>query len=218
MKISINEPCHENWDNMKPNDKGAFCLSCQKNVVDFTAKSVEQIKDFFNELPQSNNVCGRFKEKQLNEMSFEHFFTEFLNWKFIKRAAVIFYLSLGAVLFSSCADGEYDKVGKMIITPDTTNTAKQISDTLEKQMMVLGEPAIVQGQAKVQTKCEADSNNTKIDKPKNVRMGGPMVQRDTAEINKKARLTAKKLVNELNPKDNSPKEEKINEIAPGKSK
>jgi hypothetical protein len=47
MKISINEPCHENWDKMKSNDKGAFCLSCQKNVVDFSNKTISEIKDFF---------------------------------------------------------------------------------------------------------------------------------------------------------------------------
>ena len=65
MKISINEPCHENWDKMTPNDKGAFCLSCQKNVVDFSNKTITQIKDFFRKKTEAESVCGRFDESQL---------------------------------------------------------------------------------------------------------------------------------------------------------
>ncbi len=186
MKITINEPCHENWDNMKPNDKGAFCLSCQKNVIDFTSKSIDQIKDFFNELPQSNNVCGRFKEKQLNEISFEHFINEFMNWKFVKKMAVIFFLSLGGALFTGCSLVE-DKhvVGELEMVPDTMKVAKQNNDSIEKNVMMLGEPAIVQHETKDKTKCEADSSKNKIGKPKKFQiMGGPMVTRDTVNHSK----------------------------------
>ena len=49
MKIEINKPCHENWDAMTPNEKGAFCSLCKKNVVDFSQKTLSEIKDFFSE-------------------------------------------------------------------------------------------------------------------------------------------------------------------------
>src|SRR4051812_24035979 len=112
MKININEPCHENWDKMAPNDKGAFCLNCKKNVIDFSQKTIEQIKTFFSEQPSTENVCGRFRERQLHEMSFDHFMNEFMSWKFMKRAAVLCFLVLGTTLFSSCSNDEEHVVGK----------------------------------------------------------------------------------------------------------
>jgi len=181
MKITINEPCHENWDKMKPNDKGAFCLSCQKNVIDFSAKTISEIKNFFNALPQSNSVCGRFKENQLNDLSFDHFINEFMNWKFIKKMAVIFFLSLGGALFTGCSLVE-DKhvVGELEMVKDTALVAKKVADTVSKNTMMLGEPAIVQNDVKDKAKCEVDSSKNKIGKPKNFHMmGGPMVTRDT---------------------------------------
>lgn len=150
MKISINQPCHENWDSMKPNDKGAFCLSCKKNVVDFSSKTITQIKDFFNELPASNNVCGRFKEKQLTELSLDHFLNEFMSWKFLKKAAVIFYFVLGISMLSSCSsfNDDHERMGDVEAVPDTTQAVKRVNDTVNKDIVTLGEPAIVQDSLK----------------------------------------------------------------------
>lgn len=69
MKISIPEPCHENWQNMLPSDKGRFCLSCQKEVIDFSVMTKHEIEAYFKSL--SNNVCGRFKENQLTDKNKE---------------------------------------------------------------------------------------------------------------------------------------------------
>jgi hypothetical protein len=62
IQISIPAPCHENWDAMTPADKGRFCASCQKNVIDFTNSSDREIAESFR---QNNNLCGRFREDQL---------------------------------------------------------------------------------------------------------------------------------------------------------
>ncbi|MFY7839164.1 MAG: hypothetical protein ACOVP7_02760, partial [Lacibacter sp.] len=48
FQINIAEPCHENWNKMSPVEQGRFCGSCQKNVIDFTTKSDEEIITFFN--------------------------------------------------------------------------------------------------------------------------------------------------------------------------
>jgi hypothetical protein len=63
LNISIPEPCHENWDKMSPNQKGRHCQVCEKTVVDFTSKTDETIVKYFLE---HNNICGRFKNQQLN--------------------------------------------------------------------------------------------------------------------------------------------------------
>lgn len=101
MKITINEPCHENWDNMTPNAKGAFCLNCQKNVIDFSTKSIHQIKDFFAKNVGSESVCGRFDEKQLTALSFDDFFSSFKKWQFLHKTAVIVFFVFGFALFGT---------------------------------------------------------------------------------------------------------------------
>lgn len=62
--LSILEPCHENWNTMSPEEKGRFCSSCRKTVVDFTNMSDRQIAAFFQK--PSGSLCGRFYNDQLN--------------------------------------------------------------------------------------------------------------------------------------------------------
>lgn len=97
MKISIQKPCHENWNNMLPEEKGRFCLTCQKTVIDFTNKSKEEIKDFFQH--SSTNICGRFRSSQLEP--------QLIQMKPIKRNHFFFmalYFVFGGLLFGSCGD------------------------------------------------------------------------------------------------------------------
>ena len=133
MKISINEPCHENWDKMTPNDKGAFCLSCQKNVVDFSNKTVNEIKDFFRKKRDAESVCGRFEVDQLHDMSFDHFFEQFKSWKYFQKFALIAFFVFGFNLFGS-AQSNPDKnimMGKVAYVP--RDTVKKCSkDTTQK--------------------------------------------------------------------------------------
>ncbi len=63
IKISIPEPCHEDWEKMTPTQKGKFCGVCTKEVFDFTSNSDEEIVKHFQ---QNENVCGRFHISQLD--------------------------------------------------------------------------------------------------------------------------------------------------------
>jgi len=51
----IPNPCHKDWNQMTPNEKGRFCASCSKTVVDFTKP------DNNSGIENFENVCGRFK-------------------------------------------------------------------------------------------------------------------------------------------------------------
>ena len=64
FQLSIPEPCSEKWEEMKTTSCGAFCNSCQKEVVDFTRMSDRQIISFFSE-PVTGHICGRFLDEQL---------------------------------------------------------------------------------------------------------------------------------------------------------
>ena len=63
IKISILKPCGENWETMTLSEKGKFCASCQKNVIDFTSFSDREIVKYYN---KNSKVCGRFTTEQLN--------------------------------------------------------------------------------------------------------------------------------------------------------
>lgn len=63
IQISIPTPCHENWDAMTGADKGRFCTSCQKTVLDFTKSSDREIALV---LKNTENACGRFRTAQLD--------------------------------------------------------------------------------------------------------------------------------------------------------
>lgn len=65
LHINIAEPCHENWQQMTPNEQGRHCLSCQKTVVDFTRMSDQEILHYISRA--SSSVCGRFYNHQLDK-------------------------------------------------------------------------------------------------------------------------------------------------------
>lgn len=66
IKYSIEEPCHADWDQMKPEAQGRFCESCSTKVVDFTVMSDFSIVSYM-ESKKQESVCGRFTEEQLNK-------------------------------------------------------------------------------------------------------------------------------------------------------
>ena len=64
LKLRIPQPCHEKWADMKPEEKGRFCLSCQKTVVDFSYMTDRQVLEYFSSY--TGSACGRFSNDQLN--------------------------------------------------------------------------------------------------------------------------------------------------------
>ena len=67
IKYSIEEPCHADWDQMKPEAKGRFCESCSKIVVDFSSMSDFSIVNYL-EGKKNGSVCGRFRPSQMDQV------------------------------------------------------------------------------------------------------------------------------------------------------
>ncbi len=153
MKLSINNPCHENWDAMTPNEKGAFCLSCQKTVVDFSKKTVQEIKDFFAEVPETESVCGRFEEDQLSDVTFDHFHNDFKKWGYFQKAAVVMFFVFGMSLFG-CAQNRperpIEKMGKVAYVRPDTNKVNGKKDTTRVKTPIKGKIKVVQEKPKKQ--------------------------------------------------------------------
>jgi hypothetical protein len=64
--ISIPTPCHEKWNEMLPNERGAFCNICAKTVVDFTRLNDEEVRNYFFQ-NRHQKTCGRFRNDQLTD-------------------------------------------------------------------------------------------------------------------------------------------------------
>lgn len=63
LTISVKEPCKEKFSNFSKTEKGGFCQSCEKEVIDFTNFSDNEL---INYLSQGNKkACGMFKASQL---------------------------------------------------------------------------------------------------------------------------------------------------------
>lgn len=66
-KITLPNPCSQQWDSMTQTNDGRFCGSCNKMVIDFTAMTNQQI---INQLSDTNNVCGRIGTKQFAAVNY----------------------------------------------------------------------------------------------------------------------------------------------------
>ncbi|MGB4776406.1 MAG: carboxypeptidase-like regulatory domain-containing protein [Daejeonella sp.] len=67
IQLAIPEPCHENWNNMNPTEKGRFCNVCEKQVIDFSVMSDAQLLHYFSKI-KDENICGRAYPDQLNRV------------------------------------------------------------------------------------------------------------------------------------------------------
>jgi hypothetical protein len=63
INLSIKKPCSEKFDSFTPTSVGGFCAACQKEVIDFTKMSEEEIILYFSST--TKNTCGRFEPSQL---------------------------------------------------------------------------------------------------------------------------------------------------------
>lgn len=135
LPVSIPNPCHENWNEMTPQEQGRHCGKCCKTVIDFSSKTNQQILDILKQ-KQNERVCGRFNNAQLNPQP-EITLTLAYNGMYMSHAhtfLVALLIVFGTTLFS-CTDKNNRTVGKiemvsvpqekkyitmgMIIMPDT---------------------------------------------------------------------------------------------------
>ncbi len=64
LKISIETPCQADWNAMNPTAQGRFCLLCEKEVVDFTHKTDEEVLDFLKNY--KTTPCVRIESNRVN--------------------------------------------------------------------------------------------------------------------------------------------------------
>jgi protein TonB len=91
--IRIPQPCNASWEKMNPVKDGRYCNMCSKTVVDFTTKTVDEIRKFISR-NSKKKICGHFRKDQV-EQERSYFPPSPPLWIF---AVAIFY-AFGASLF-----------------------------------------------------------------------------------------------------------------------
>ena len=128
LMLSIPNPCSENWNNMTPQEKGRFCDTCQKCVVDFTALSDAAVLDYFNK--NNGKICGLFHKRQLDRVLIIN------DKRFQKRfniaATLLFLSSLG---FSNSVKND-------TIMPLKVSSFYEHNSVLKKSISSLNEPSL----------------------------------------------------------------------------
>ncbi|MBD3639210.1 MAG: hypothetical protein HUJ25_17775, partial [Crocinitomicaceae bacterium] len=121
--IEIPEPCHENWADFTPTEKGAFCGSCQIDVVDFSNKSPEEVKAILKE-NAGKHMCGRFRKSQLEDLNNSFFAWENQSARsFQSKFLYACLLAFGLSLFTSCSVSEQNFLGQIGFVVQDENTA-----------------------------------------------------------------------------------------------
>lgn len=137
MKISIPKPCQENWNTMTPNEKGRFCLSCNKTVVDFSRMKKDEIVSYLEN--QNKVICGRVRiEDLLNIRTLPHHESYskkyFLQPKF--SLSRLFVMTMGLLFLYSCDNPNFEK------NEDDINQ-KEDSSSTDLNRVLLGDTVLV---------------------------------------------------------------------------
>jgi len=126
FNLLIDKPCSENFNDFTKTDKGGFCNSCKKNVIDFTRMSDQEILNYFNS--EKSKTCGVFLESQLK--SYSNPSTSLNKSKLSTFASGIFGISLLSVLsFTNGYSQEKTNTNETIKVEN--GTTKQDSDSAD---------------------------------------------------------------------------------------
>lgn len=134
LKLEIENPCTENWHNMMPDEKGRFCLSCTKQVVDFSKMTDQELIRFFKQ-NRKTDMCGQLSDWQLNRVLIES----------PRRRWLPYFLqaTLPAILFLNRAEAQQSRLS------NDTSVVRRVGETADlKQLRLLAAdsaPVVIRG-------------------------------------------------------------------------
>jgi hypothetical protein len=130
--LRIAEPCHQQWNKMLPDEKGRYCLSCSKSVIDFTGWEPEAIANYLMS-NKSASICGRLHAHHLGSEQIDK--PQLLRrvitstWRVTKKVAAVIIIIFGMQI-TACK------------SPATTGKVK-VEDTPTITEVILGEIAVM---------------------------------------------------------------------------
>ncbi|MEE9406792.1 MAG: hypothetical protein V3V28_01830 [Polaribacter sp.] len=186
FKITIPKPCHENWNKMSPKEKGRFCSSCAKTVVDFTKKTIEDIQNYLVE-NKNEQVCGHFYKKQLDAIVIEIPQITFQQQlSFQKLFILTLFFLMGTTLFScQYNDGKKQKIENVILQDSIKIIEEEVGlifsvEKVNDSLTVKEETFILMGKIEPPSKTKNDSivrkTNVKNNEPIDITTIGEIIE------------------------------------------
>ena len=127
INITIPEPCHEDWAAMIPKEKGWHCANCNKEVIDFTNHSDDELD---NELEmayhQRKDICGRFDNAQLVDSNPNYLRIPYFGLTFRQQFIVAFSIVFLLGGLSSCKSVD-QTTGDIVITPSLVDSTTVVT-------------------------------------------------------------------------------------------
>ncbi len=123
-KIHIDKPCSVDWNKMTPDKEGKFCGSCQKVVVDFTSKSLDEVKSHFLNSKDSN-FCGRYKIDHTSNSNVWHNIVNAVENFFLKIKLHRFAILLTTILLFLSACRRHIQGCPTYLAPEKNKINKQ---------------------------------------------------------------------------------------------
>lgn len=124
--------CSESWENMTPSELGRFCGVCQKEVIDFTQFTKDEITDFFTytKLP----VCGPVSIEQLRTIYIPSDWQQQLSispfWqRFLFVLIICFGSSLFSIQFSYAQDSTQTQIDSLM--PSVTIDSIELTTSID---------------------------------------------------------------------------------------
>ena len=127
---------------MTANEKGRFCNSCAKTVVDFTQMNTQEIQGFLHE-NRNNCICGHIRQEQLDainiQIPYESFSSE-MNFNRLFLLALL--IAMGTTLLN-CTNTN-DKIQKIesVEIVDSLNSKFEMSNSIKKTDSLLIEVSL----------------------------------------------------------------------------
>ncbi|MEO6313972.1 MAG: carboxypeptidase-like regulatory domain-containing protein [Chitinophagaceae bacterium] len=123
IQLQIPSPCHENWDKMTGTEHGRFCMSCQKEVVDFSVLTDKQIIDYISRATES--ICGRVQHDQMNR--------DLIQPREVNRIGWRHWMSVAAsVIMAVSGAASQGKTPKQLVVSGSLKPGKKIPVIIKK--------------------------------------------------------------------------------------
>jgi hypothetical protein len=158
ITLSIANPCSENWNSFAATAQGAFCGSCQKEVIDFTTMTDAEVMAYFQQ--RHGHVCGRFTVQQLKTYK-QDFVPVNAGWKLF--AAGCFSLLLLLSSKPTFAQQPVERVGTELVSIDNAEKKSIDNDYIHVSGKVIDDAGEEIPGVNVMIKGTTIGTNTNVD-------------------------------------------------------
>ena len=148
LNISIAKPCSENWDKMTACENGRFCGKCEKEVIDFTKMTTDQVIDSLMK-KSGQNICGVLRRDQLEKPKSK---TQLIALSVYQRASAHFNTSGARLIFLMA-------LSSILILTGCGNLKKEVKISGEIQIPKEGNHHTIMGDIAPLQEVNPDKNN-----------------------------------------------------------